>query len=120
MRILIVDDNEMLANYLVDLFDSLPDDIETQIANGGQEAFHKVDEFKPDVVLLDILMPAITGFEVCRRIKNNPKTSHIKIISMTGIYDQAHISQILEAGADACLSKPIDKEALLKALGLAA
>ena len=117
-RVLVVDDDRQLSGYLVELFDSLPESIEVETADNGFDAGRKVLAFRPDLVLLDLMMPGLDGFEVCRRIKEDPSTGDIRIIAMTGYPSPGNIERIVPAGAEACLAKPIDTRALLKAIGL--
>ncbi len=81
-------------------------------ASSGEEALKKIDQDKPDIVLLDVMMPEMDGFEVCRRVKQNPKTSHIPIIMVTALSESQDRVQGLEAGADDFLSKPVNETAL--------
>ena len=117
-RILIVDDNEKLAGYLVELFHHLPDAPEVEVAYDGFEAGGKVEAFQPHIVLLDLMMPGLDGFTVCKRLKQDPTTRAIRIIAMTGYASPENIQHILEAGAEACLVKPFEKQDLLDALGI--
>ncbi len=110
-KILVVDDNiqnlELLQAYLEAI------DCETIPAEDGQEALEKVKEEKPDLVLLDIMMPKMSGFEVCKRIKNAPETSHIPVIMVTALSEFADIERGIDSGTDDFLSKPINKLELL-------
>jgi len=71
-------------------------------------------DFKPDLLVLDLIMPGMDGFEVCRRIKKNPRTSHIKVLAITGYDDGENRDRIMKAGADDYLPKPIESERLLE------
>ncbi len=82
-------------------------------AMSGQEALEKVETGKPDIILLDVMMPGMDGFEVCERIKNNPNTAHIPIVMITALTDVEDKVRGLEAGADDFLSKPINDTALM-------
>lgn len=117
---LIVEDDLQLAGYLNDFVDSLNAPIDTAVANNGFEAGELVHEFNPDLVLLDLMMPTMDGFAVCQRIKQNPKTRHIRVIAMTGYPSQENVQRILSAGAETCLSKPLDsgrlRDVLIQAL----
>ena len=117
-RILVVDDDPQLSGYLVELFDSLSEAMEVETADNGFDAGRKVLAFRPDLVLLDLMMPGLDGFEVCRRIREDPSTRDVRIIAMTGYPSPGNIERIVSAGAEACLPKPIDTRALLKAIGL--
>jgi len=108
MCVLIVEDDKQLSSYLTDFIESLDAPIDSAVANDGFEAGELVHEFNPDLVLLDLMMPTMDGFSVCQRIKQNPKTRHIRVVAMTGYPTQENIDRITQAGAEACLSKPLD------------
>ena len=116
-RILIVDDDKQLVRFLVEfLADSA--NVVTELAHDGFEAGQKVHVFKPDVMLLDLTMPGMNGIEICRRMKSETSTKAIRIIAMTGYYSQENIDGVVSAGAETCLHKPLDTEALQNAIGL--
>lgn len=117
-RILIVDDDKQLAGYLRELLTTLPYNIEVEVANNGFAAGGKVYQFNPNIILLDLMMPWLDGFEVCKRIKSEQDTRDIRVIAMTGFPSQENIDRILVAGAETCLSKPISKDTLLNAIGM--
>jgi len=112
LRVLIVDDDPELGEMLTEFVTALDPDNEAALAHNGFEAGSLIHEFKPDLVLLDIMMPGLDGFAVCRRIKQNPQTRHIPVIAMTGKPSQQNIKAMFEAGADDCLAKPLDPEVL--------
>lgn len=111
-RILIADDNaanrELLEAYLVN-FDC---DIETAI--DGKDTIDKVASFKPDLVLLDVMMPKLSGFEVCRKIKDDPEHRGTMVLMVTALNELGDIERAVDAGTDDFLSKPINKMALIK------
>jgi two-component system cell cycle response regulator len=82
-------------------------------ASGGLECLAKMDAESPDIVLLDVMMPGIDGFEVCRRIKSNPLMAHIPVVMVTALGRPSDRVTGLEAGADDFLTKPVDDIALL-------
>ena len=110
-RILIADDNtegvELLEAYLAGT------DYETQIAYDGEETLRKVNEWHPDVILLDIMMPKISGFEVCKRLRANAKTANTVVLMVTALDQHSDIDRAVEAGTDDFLTKPINKAELL-------
>lgn len=118
ISVLIVDDEVQFSSYLKKLLSKYPDYIEVDVANNGFDAGIKLNEFKPDVILLDLMMPDLDGFDVCRKIKSSAKTSDIRVIAMTGYPSPANLEKILSLGAESCLSKPINKEVLLSQLGI--
>ena len=112
LSVLIVDDNEQHAEFLQEYIHLLNANIITNIAYDGFDAGQLIYEIKPDLILLDLIMPGMDGYSVCQRIKQNPATANIKIIAMTGFSTPDNIERILKAGADTCLSKPIDTKVL--------
>jgi CheY-like chemotaxis protein len=111
-RILIADDNqpnrELLEAYLADL------DCQIEHAADGQETLAKVRSFQPDLILLDVMMPKLSGFEVCQQLKSDPATSRIMILMVTALNEPGDIERAVRAGTDDFLSKPINKIELLK------
>lgn len=108
MCVLIVEDDPELSQYITDFIESLEAPIDSAVANNGFEAGELVHEFNPDLVLLDLMMPTMDGFAVCQRIKQNPKTRDIRVVAMTGYPSRENVSRIMDAGAEACLPKPLD------------
>ncbi len=110
-RILIVDDDPLIQKSLTKLFSQ--HDYETQTASDGFEAGANAVLFKPDIIILDLIMPRMDGFEVCKFLKRNIETSHIKICVLTGYDSKENKKAIMKAGADAFLLKPVDNDNLL-------
>src|SRR3954452_16244210 len=111
-RILIADDNEPNVELLEAYLGAL--DIDTAVAVDGQDTLSKVAAFKPHLVLLDIMMPKLSGFEVCKKLKSDPATSHIMILMVTALNELGDIERAVQAGTDDFLSKPVNKAELLK------
>jgi CheY-like chemotaxis protein len=109
-RVLIVDDEphnrELLQVMLA------PEGFDFQSANGGEEALRLVAEQPPDLVLLDVMMPGMDGYQVARKIKTNPANRHIAIIMVTALDDRDARNIALSAGADDYLTKPVDRAGL--------
>lgn len=101
--ILIVDDEQEFCNVFQEAMSRLG--YRTEIAGDGFEAGMKVLEIRPDLVILDLFMPGIDGFEVCRRIKKNSDLRHTRILAITGFDSPENRDRILEIGADAYLPK---------------
>ena len=105
--ILVVDDNlqnlELLQAYLEDM------DCNTIPAYDGAEALKIIGKEPPDLILLDVMMPKMSGFEVCKRIKNDPKTSDIPIIMVTALNEFGDIERGIDSGTDDFLSKPVNR-----------
>lgn len=110
-RILIADDNpqgvELLEAYLGECA------YEVETASDGEETLRKIKEWRPDLVLLDIMMPKISGFEVCKRLRAEPATHDIAVLMITALDQLSDIERAVEAGTDDFLTKPINKTELL-------
>lgn len=111
-RILIADDNpvnqELLEAYLQDR------DYQIEFAVDGLDALEKVSSFKPDLILLDVMMPKLSGFEVCETLKKSVGTRQIMILMVTALSELGDIERAVAAGCDDYLSKPVHKLELLK------
>ena len=111
-RILIADDNqansELLEAYLVDV------DCDLEFAVDGKDTLDKVVSFEPDLILLDIMMPKLSGFEVCQQVKSNPRTRTIMILMITALNELGDIERAVAAGTDDFLCKPVNKLALVR------
>jgi len=109
--VLVVDDNqpnrELLVAYLEDV------DCRVVPACDGLEALKIIGKNPPDLVLLDVMMPRMSGFEVCKKIKNDPKTADIPVIMVTALNEFGDIERGLDCGTDDFLSKPVNKLELL-------
>jgi excisionase family DNA binding protein len=119
-RILIVDNDPNVGLLITRLIQERDARVETEIARDGFEAGVKVESFRPHALVLDLMMPGMDGFEVCRRLRARPTLNHIRIVAVTGFPSPQNVERVLAAGADACLAKPLDSEQLLLELGLAA
>ncbi|RIK83011.1 MAG: two-component system response regulator [Planctomycetota bacterium] len=111
-RILIADDNEPNVELLQAYLDGV--DCEIAVAVDGRDALDKVASFKPDLILLDVMMPKLSGFEVCTQLKNDPATRGIMILMVTALNELGDIERAVDAGTDDFLSKPVNKLELLK------
>ena len=111
-KILIADDNptnvELLEAYLSEL------ECEIQVAVDGRDTLDKVASFHPDLILLDIMMPKLSGFEVCEKIKSDPATRGIMILMVTALNEPGDIERAVAAGCTDFLSKPVNKLELIK------
>jgi two-component system, OmpR family, alkaline phosphatase synthesis response regulator PhoP len=110
-RVLIADDNlqncELLDAYLAD------EPYEIAMAYDGQETLAKVAEFQPDLILLDIMMPKLSGYEVCQRLRKDPATRDIPVLMVTALNEMGDIEKAVQAGADDFLTKPVNRLELL-------
>jgi two-component system alkaline phosphatase synthesis response regulator PhoP len=106
-RILIADDNqpnrELLEAYLAGI------DCDTQFAVDGNDTLDKVKSFAPDLILLDVMMPKLSGFEVCQKIKTNPATQNIMILMVTALNEAGDIERAVKAGTNDFISKPVNR-----------
>ncbi|TWT92591.1 response regulator [Neorhodopirellula pilleata] len=111
-RILIADDNlanrELIEAYLINI------DCELETAVDGEDTLAKVRSFKPDLILLDVMMPKLSGFEVCKKLKEDPATSSIMILMVTALSELGDIERGVQAGTDDFLSKPVNRVELVK------
>jgi excisionase family DNA binding protein len=106
-KILVVDDDPIIVETIVMALEEDEHGYEVISASDGFEAGLQVSHFLPDLLILDIMMPDIKGFEVCRTIKNNEDTKHIKIIVLSAYLDDEKFAKMKEHGADICFSKPL-------------
>ncbi|MDO5748623.1 MAG: response regulator [Planctomycetia bacterium] len=110
-RILIADDEpfnrELLEAFLAE------GDYELEYAADGQETLDKTASFNPDLILLDVMMPKLSGFEVCEKLKKDPQTSSVMILMVTALSDLGDVERAVAVGCDDFLSKPINQLELL-------
>jgi len=118
LSVLIVDDDIQFTNYLKKLLQKFEDKVDVEVVSDGFAAGLMISEHEPDIVLLDLMMPGLDGFSVCERIKSTPTTADIRVIAMTGYPSAENVNKIIATGAELCLTKPVDKDELLKLLEL--
>ncbi|MBD3386238.1 diguanylate cyclase [candidate division KSB1 bacterium] len=110
-KILVVDDIpvnvQLLETHLISA------GYNTMVANNGEEALEKVKQDEPDLILLDVMMPKMDGFETCKKLKNSQKTRHIPVIMVTALNEIADKIKGIESGADEFITKPFNKMELL-------
>ena len=109
---LVVDDNLQNLELLLAYMEELPN-AELLSATNGQEALDMVAAHEPDLILLDIMMPCMSGFEVCRRLKDNDKTRDIPVVMVTALNELADIEKGADSGCDDFLTKPVNRVELL-------
>lgn len=117
-RILVVDDDTGILEYFRDLLEMVEEEVEIETAEDGFSAGSLMLSFKPSIVMLDLRMPDLDGFSVCRRIKNNPESRSARVIGMTGFYSEENAEKIMDAGAETCIPKPFNVNKLMELLGL--
>ncbi len=103
-KILIVDDEPSIIVPVQFLMEQNAYDV--LVAFSGEEAMEVIEENQPDLILLDIMLPVIDGFEVCQRVRENPQWNKIKIILLTALGSDANVEKGLALGADAYITKP--------------
>lgn len=111
-KVLIVDDNAQNLELLEVYMEGLPE-VDVVTATNGLEALARVSEAQPDLILLDIMMPKMSGFEVCKRLKSDPATRDITIVMVTALNETGDLERAAECGSDDYLTKPIDRKLLL-------
>ena len=108
---LVVDDNEQNLELVQAYLESLPCRIVA--ARDGIEAMAAIDREKPDLVLLDVMMPRMSGFEVCQKVKSNPATRDTVVVMVTALHEVGDMERAVECGCDDFISKPVNKVELV-------
>lgn len=116
-RVLIVDDEEPIRAALVELLSQYPEKLEVYTASDGFEAGTLVESLRPDLIILDLVMPGLDGFKVCQRVRSSEHTRHARILVLTGFPSEQNIQRVSQMGADSCLAKPIDRKVLFESVG---
>ncbi len=111
-RVLIVDDDEMVREGVANFLRMNSAELEVATAGDGYEAGLMVSQFRPDIILLDLMMPRMDGFSVCERLKKSPMTRDISIIVLTGFGNEENTRRAYACGADKVLVKPVEMEDL--------
>lgn len=107
-RILVIDDEPVVLELVRDVVKELSHKFEVEVAKDAFDAGRLVVSFRPQMIFLDLMMPGVDGFEVCARLKKDAATTNTEVIAITGYYTDANMERILNAGAAACLKKPLD------------
>jgi two-component system cell cycle response regulator len=109
--VLVVDDNEQNLELIQAYLEELG--CEIRAARDGVEALASVESAPPDMILLDVMMPRMSGFQACARIKSNPQTRDIPVLMITALNEVGDVERAVESGADDFLTKPVNKLELL-------
>src|SRR3990170_8721160 len=121
-KILVVDDDKIIVETIVQALEEDEYGYEMISASDGFEAGLQVSHFRPDLLILDIMMPDINGYEVCQKVKSSPESKDTKIIALSAYLNEEAFDKMKEYGADACFSKPLPlgqlKDIVAKLLGL--
>ena len=112
-KILVVDDNAQNLELLEVYMEDLQPEVSTFSATNGIEALEMVNQHRPDLILLDIMMPKMSGFEVCRHLKGNPETRDILVVMITALNETGDVERATECGTDDYLTKPVERSALV-------
>ena len=118
-RVMIVDDEPAIAELVRHAIQSKFEEFDVQTANDGFRAGTMLATFKPSLVILDLMMPGMDGFEVCQMIKEEAGTKHAEVIAMTGYPSQENVDRILACGARKCFSKPLAIDELIEEVSAA-
>ncbi len=114
-KVLIVDDEPNIVTALEFLFRRSGYDV--RLAANGAEALEQVDAYRPDVVLLDVMMPVKSGYEVCQKMRERPELAQTKIVILSAKGSEAEISKGLSLGADLYVTKPFSTQELVATVG---
>lgn len=109
--VLIVDDEPSARETLIAMLES--EDLRLELANDGFQALQMIGQVRPDLILLDVMMPGMDGFEVCRRIRSTPQFAEVPILILTALDDRGSLLRGIESGADDFLTKPVDRQELV-------
>ena len=113
IKLLIVDDEQLMLNALKRSFKPLAAEVELTMTTSAVDALLLLADIRPDGMLIDINMPDLDGFEVCRRVRAFKPLADVKLVVMTALYRSDIVGSALRAGAVACLAKPIDVKEVL-------
>lgn len=110
-KVLVVDDNAQNLELLVAYLESLGCKVQTAV--DGLDALEKVKQVVPDLILLDVMMPRMSGFEVCRKLKSDPATRDVPVVMVTALNELGDIERGVECGTDDFITKPVNRLELL-------
>ena len=116
-RVLIIDDEPTIVEVVARAVQQLGESVEVATAADGFEAELQIATFKPDLLVLDLMMPQVDGFEVCRLVRRSPNTAHMKILIVTAYGIHENIERALRAGADDFMHKPLNIPSLVAKVG---
>lgn len=112
-KVLVVDDDKDLVELIVDVLER-DGRFETRSVNNGFDAGMMVKEYRPDLIVLDVMLPDINGKEVCQKIRSDNSLEEVKIICISGMVEEDKIAELKIAGANDFLQKPFDSEKLIE------
>jgi excisionase family DNA binding protein len=108
--VLVVDDERDIRDIVRRLLEELDVDLKIEEARDGYEAGIKIGNLQPDLVIMDLMMPRVDGFQLCRSIRENDETRTVKVLAITAFPEQDNVKKMYDAGADLCLIKPLQLE----------
>ena len=108
--VLVVDDERDIRDIVRRLLEELDVDLKIEEASDGYEAGIKIGNLQPDLVIMDLMMPRVDGFQLCRSIRENDETRTVKVLAITAFPEQDNVKKMYDAGADLCLIKPLQLE----------
>ena len=117
IKILVVDDEPDVAGTIKAFLEKANPHYHVVVATSGFEAGHLISSFNPNVIILDLVMPGVDGFSVCRKIKSDSQTRKTRIIAVTTCFSKENLEKIKKEGADIVLTKPFDYHKLLSSVG---
>jgi excisionase family DNA binding protein len=115
-KVLVVDDDKIVAEFVRKVIGQLDGEVEVAVAPDGYEAGALVTSFSPSVVVLDLRMPGLDGFQVCEKIKRDPATAKTTVIGITGYYSPEYEAKFKGCGGLKLLKKPLDVETLIETI----
>lgn len=118
LRVLVVDDDKRMARAIKTMLVTADPDIELEVSHDGFTAGQMVEKFQPHLMILDLIMPGVDGFQLCKGLKADPATKGIRIVAISGDTNPSTSAKIVKLGAELLLPKPIVKADLLAAVGL--
>ena len=113
-KILIVEDDEQVRKSMAEYFRLKENNFDVTEAKNGFEAGILISQVKPDLIILDLMIPHMNGFDVCKTVKSNNLTKNTLILVLTGYGSEENIKKAYDCGADVVLTKPVENEELLK------
>lgn len=111
-KVLVVDDNAQNLELLMAYMEEVPN-VTTLAATNGVEAMEKIASERPDLILLDVMMPKMSGFEVCRQLKSDPETRDLQVIMVTALNEVGDHERAVDCGTDEFLTKPVNRVELI-------
>lgn len=106
-KILIVEDDAKVRGMICQIIQGLEEKYDLVEAADGQEGLAKAESENPDLIVLDLFLPLMSGFELCQKIREHPKLQKVRILAITGLPEDNAIKRIYDAGADLCIMKPL-------------